>query len=443
MPTLKSLLRNISYKFPDGLGGYLLSFCKGRGLGSLYSQIGIKAVLAEVLFRRYTGNKEYCNLKKKLEKVRKKDVITVVFQVWNLAKWKCNSVYHAMKNHPRFNPVIWMTDEPGVVESERFHLRKKMEQFFCSERYSAVYAGSWQELDTKIQSDIVFLQDHYPRPINNIPDILGRVLCYVRYCFPVLNLRLSHNFFLENYSLFYFIENSFVYKNYKNILSNRGRNMVVTGHPIIDTFSSSNNKKVWKNCGENLKKIIWAPHWTINNDARYSPATFLKYAQFMVAFAQKYKDKVQIVFKPHPMLYRTLCEHSEWGKERTDAYYSMWNNMTNTQLEEGDYTELFMQSDAMIHDCGSFILEYLAVDKPCMFLKKASWAPRFSHMGIEALKCYTMGHSEADIESFILDCVLGNKDPMRVIRHNFVAEYLTPPNSLSAADNIIKTILEK
>ena len=91
---------------------------------------------------------------------------------------------------------------------------------------------------------IVFLQDHYPRPINNIPDILGRVLCYVRYCFPVLNLRLSHNFFLENYSLFYFIENSFVYKNYKNILSNRGRNMVVTGHPIIDTFSSSNNNKL-------------------------------------------------------------------------------------------------------------------------------------------------------------------------------------------------------
>lgn len=90
----------------------------------------------------------------------------------------------------------------------------------------------------------------------------------------------------------------------------------------------------------------------------------------MVTFAQKYKDKVQIVFKPHPMLYRTLCEHSEWGKERTDAYYSMWNNMSNTQLEEGDYTELFMQSDAMIHDCGSFILEYLAVDKPCMFLKK-------------------------------------------------------------------------
>lgn len=219
--------------------------------------------------------------------------------------------------------------------------------------------------------------------------------------------------------------------------------MAVTGHPIVDAFSCSSTNEVWRNCGESLKKIVWAPHWTINNDSRFSPATFLQYAQFMVELAQKYQDKVQIAFKPHPLLYRTLCEHPEWGKERTDAYYSMWNNMPNTQLEEGDYIELFLQSDAMIHDSGSFIMEYLIVNKPCMFLQKDLGNPHCSVMTTEALKSYTIGYSQADIESFILDCVLGNKDPMRVIRHNFVAEYLTPPNSLSAADNIIKTILEK
>lgn len=444
MSFFKNIIRELSYRFPGGIGGYLLSLYKGRGINSLYRDFGVKAVLSELLFRRYTGNKEYGKLVKKLEEIRKKDVITVVFQVWNLAKWKCDSVYHAMKKHARFNPVIWLTDEPGANAVELANMRKKLNLFFDSSHYTVMWANSWKELDEKLASDLIFIQDHYPRYINRIPDILNRVLCSVRYGLANTNVEESYNYFLSNYVVFNFTENRSVYNEHKKMLSSKGRNMVITGHPIIDAFdkAKTNNNSVWKNCGNNLKRIIWAPHWTINNDARFCPATFLKYSDYMVNLARRYQHIIQIAFKPHPMLYRALCEHPDWGNDRTLKYYALWENMNNTQLEEGDYIDLFMQSDAMIHDSGSFILEYLIANKPCMYLQKEAWNPHFNEMNREALKCYTLGRCQEDIEKFIMDVVQNGVDDKLVLRHNFYNKFLLPPNSVSAAHNIINAILK-
>ena len=40
----------------------------------------------------------------------------------------------------------------------------------------------------------------------------------------------------------------------------------------------------------------------------------------------------------------------------------------NAQMVDGRYIEVFKHSDAMIHDCGSFSLEYFYAHKPMMFL---------------------------------------------------------------------------
>ena len=97
--------------------------------------------------------------------------------------------------------------------------------------------------------------------------------------------------------------------------------------------------------------------------------TFMRTGEILLEMAEKYRGRIQFAFKPHPNLHYTLCQHPQWGKQRTDAFYAKWREMPNTQFEDGAYADLFMQSDAMIHDCGSFIQEYLFADKPCMYLK--------------------------------------------------------------------------
>jgi CDP-glycerol glycerophosphotransferase (TagB/SpsB family) len=91
-------------------------------------------------------------------------------------------------------------------------------------------------------------------------------------------------------------------------------------------------------------------------------------AELMLELAQAYKDRIQIAFKPHPSLITQLYQHPDWGKERADDYYARWQQMENTQLETGGYVDLFMTSDAMIHDSGSFVVEYLYANRPVMFV---------------------------------------------------------------------------
>ena len=63
----------------------------------------------------------------------------------------------------------------------------------------------------------------------------------------------------------------------------------------------------------------------------------------MIEIALLYKDKVQIAFKPHPLLKEKLIKL--WGAQATDDYYRKWDNLPNGQLETGDYVDLFKTSD--------------------------------------------------------------------------------------------------
>jgi CDP-glycerol glycerophosphotransferase (TagB/SpsB family) len=84
----------------------------------------------------------------------------------------------------------------------------------------------------------------------------------------------------------------------------------------------------------------------------------------MIEMAKKYQDSVQFVFKPHPVLRSKLVVL--WGEEKTNAYYNTWDSLPNSTIHEDEYIDLFLTSDAMIHDSGSFTVEYLYVNKPVM-----------------------------------------------------------------------------
>ncbi len=46
----------------------------------------------------------------------------------------------------------------------------------------------------------------------------------------------------------------------------------------------------------------------------------MKYHEFMLEMAQKYSDRIQIAFKPHPILRPELSLPEVW-KRKTDEYY--------------------------------------------------------------------------------------------------------------------------
>ena len=115
--------------------------------------------------------------------------------------------------------------------------------------------------------------------------------------------------------------------------------------------------------------------------------------------------------------------------------------MPNSQLETGAYELLFKQSDAMVHDSGSFIMEYLLVDKPCMYLQAGNGYSGFNEDTLQALACYQKGSTVAEIEHFLLGLIHNAPDSMARARSRYMKQYLLPPGGCSAAQNIINSIL--
>ncbi len=80
----------------------------------------------------------------------------------------------------------------------------------------------------------------------------------------------------------------------------------------------------------------------------------------------------------------------------------------NSQLEEGEYVGLFRESDAMIHDCTSFITEYLYTGKPALYLNP-NIRDRLNEYGKLGYDAILKAHKQTDIEDFILSVIRGER----------------------------------
>ena len=154
----------------------------------------------------------------------------------------------------------------------------------------------------------------------------------------------------------------------------------------------------------------------------------------MLRMAKKYSDSIQIAFKPHPVLRNKLNEY--WGKERTDEYYKEWDSGENTFFENGEYVDLFLTSDAMIHDSGSFLIEYLYLDKPVMRTDNGQpLQNEFNDFALSCLDHYYQGKTEDEVEKFI-KMVIDGEDEKKEPRRKFLTENLLPYNRRLPSDNI-------
>lgn len=318
--------------------------------------------------------------------------------------------------------------------------------YFSAKGIPVTNASNISSFPPELKPDIIFLFEAYDYCFYEPFDegILDELLFYVPYGFNTSMESYAYNGLGNMAAIYNFYENEYMGGLAAALSDNRGKNIYISGQPLADTFLYPETpfSQAWKDCGPGVKRVIWAPHWTITPElCWYASGTFLRTAEAMLDFAKEYEGRIQFAFKPHPLLYLTLCGHPAWGKERVDEYYRQWAEMPNSQLEEGDYAALFMQSDAMIHDCSSFRLEYLWADKPCMYLTDEQAHEEHNRMSEDALSCYQIGVEREEIRSFLEHCVLGGEDPLAQRRAAVRKQYLVPPHGKSAAQNIVDALL--
>lgn len=385
-----------------------------------------------------------------LKKVKDKNgPINVIFFALMESVWKYDYLYRMMEKDARFNATVLVCPIVNYGKENMLRNLHRCYDFYKKKGYKVILSydeakDRYLDVKKELSPDLIFYTNPYrglihPKYyIDNFKDILtAYVPYYYSECsdYGIWDNTLVHNAVWRKY-----IENNFVHKNHLKKTKNNGYNDVVTGYPGIDGFIDKNyipQNNPWKTC---KKRIVWAPHHTINsyNICKYS--TFLEYCDFMLSIADKYKESIEIAFRPHPLLINRL--YIDWGKSRADEYYAKWEEMENTFFNEGEYTDLFLTCDAIIHDCGSFLMESLFIDKPLLHLdNNIPDKEQFNDLAIEGLSHYYRAKSKEDIESFIR-MLLENKDPKETERKIFVKEKLLPPNGKLASENIFDDLIK-
>lgn len=381
-------------------------------------------------------------------RLRHKDQINVVFVAMSLSMWRYQDLYEAICKNPRFKAVIVVMPNERFVAEQQKKDTDELIRYLSARKsnFIVVNHSSSNNVIKDQKPDILF----YPQPyLENFErefdhyNFRFRLLCYYPYAFWMSKGRWSYDQPLHNYAWKLFYSTELHRKDAQVYALNRGRNVEVVGYPNADDFMRGNHHDIWKPQGKAKKRIIWAPHFTITS-GYVTQSNFLWMADFMLDAVDRYSDKIQFVFKPHPRLFTELCKHEEWGEERTREYYKAWQSKENTQMESGEFIDLFMTSDAMIHDSGSFCVEYHYSGNPTMYIAKnfEEQVAEKGEFGQLAMRKHYVGKNKEDIIHFIEDVVLGGDDPMKEEREEFARQYLIPPHGKTVAENTMDILLK-
>ena len=382
------------------------------------------------------------------QKIFSQEKIKVVFFPINIGMWKNDYLFELFMKHPRFEPYIISFFVP--IDSKDYQRRnqQEMKSFFQSKGYPYIdmynfETNEWFDIKS-INPDLVFYTQavDVAYPQYNIKSLWkDSLFYYIPYCLIIANEKAGFNTLLFNIAKKVFAPSEFIKEYWSSFFLNKAQNVYVTGYPSFDYLTHPTSLKSQSNYRKPRKKtIIWAPHHSISDNDVFSHSIFMDIADKMLDLVNKYKNDIHFVFKPHPRLKPKLEQHNDWGVERTSQYYRFWEDMPNTSLQDGEYFDLFLNSDAMIHDCITFIAEYLLTSKPALFVCKPDANLDLNEYGQGCFNQHYISHTIESIDEFISNVVISQNDINKVSRECFVNDYLLPKNGNLVAENIFNEI---
>lgn len=390
--------------------------------------------------------------KKLLQQIKGKEKIKVVFLAIHKSVWKVDPVFQKMLADPFFEPIILVCPYTPYGEERMWQDMKECYEYFEQKGYPLLSAYNkeeqrWLTLE-EIQPDIVFFTNPHNLTRKEYYEdaYLNYLSCYVPYHHEVVNNSEQFNQMFHVAQWKIFASNDSALELYKSLSEAKGKNVIVTGYPAMEVLlenleSNSKCSDSWKTNDGRLK-VIWAPHHSVEQSKVTPYANFLTHAELFQSLSKKYKERIIWSFKPHPLLKHKLLQHPDWGITKTNEYYEYWRKQDFTQLDEGEYIDLFCASDAMIHDSGSFLAEYLYVKKPVLYNVSAiNTGQYYSEFGYQALNACSLAYNNEDINTFIIELLNGKeikKEQIEFLEGN-VNNFFTDSQP---SDNIVKSITE-
>ncbi len=383
-------------------------------------------------------------------KLRNNEKINVGFLVIFDSVFPAKPIFEQMLKDNRFNPfIVVIPDVLRGYENTQKQLRKTYNTFVNLYGEDVVLSSFDEEtnkyIDFSSKMNLVCLANPYDAMTHKYYriDYLSQynLIFYVSYYyFGKLKYDLK---FLKNKTLGkiwkIYIENKNSQDLFIKHLKMSKKNVIISGYPKMDEY---------KDCDEEPqeKTIIISPHHTV----RWVPghlniSNFIRLSDFYLRLPSLYPN-IKFIFRPHPLMFVVLAREDVWGEERVKTYIEKLKAIPNLEYQEGgEYLETFSKSSALIHDCGSFMAEYLYTKNPqCFILESKKVINReFLPFGKKILKNIYTAYSEQNIIDFIDNVVIKKNDYMknsRIIYANSEIRCNYPHSTMFILDDLIKEI---
>ena len=401
---------------------------------------------------KYTLVKNYKEKEQQIrEKVARGEKIKVVFLANMLSMFPAESLMQKMLKDDIFDvnlyviPDVRFGDDQMVrlLEETYNGLKEKYDFVEKAIRYDDENQVTWVE-NVISGADVVC----YPSPYDVSFSLYNPYYAIQQ---GILSFHINYGFFrskydryiyqTDNYNNFWkvFLETESNFEEYKKYGQCDGVNAVITGYSKMDNLVS-----LFENRKENeRKKLIIAPHHSVDGGANrvLALSNFERLSNLFLELPKKY-PQIDFVFRPHPVLFTILSKKNHWGEDRVKVYLDeLLSNKNVIYSTEGNYLDVFAQSDGIIQDCGSFLVEYFYTKQPqCYILKnKKDIEDKFSDLGKKCLENCYVSYTEKDIIKFIEDIILAGNDPKKEARIAF-AENEIMINYPNVNDKIVEEI---
>jgi hypothetical protein len=370
--------------------------------------------------------------------------IKIGFAIIYASAFPAMPLFQLMKSSSNFEPELVII--PDALRSKDDYLNFISNQTYLLGVSYSIQSGvdkvSGEILDVFSKYDVVCFSSPYPEMVEQLHSIThlseqGKLVFYINYSFGVSTYDL-HWLSSEQLSFLWraFVPTEFHARRWMSHSLLVKKRIVVTGYPKLESLDPIPKDKSFR------KLVILAPHHSIDDsDSKWSLGNFLElcetYAKIPVLFPQ-----VDFVFRPHPLLKSKLERDDIWGKDLTIQYFKKITNLPNVRFsEESDYLELFAKSDALIHNSGSFLAEYLYTMQPAAFLisNKKLLYKSLNKFGRKCLRSHYLLYDLENVIQFITEVVLKELDSKRLKRLRFLKRELQQ-NNISSSQKIINEL---
>lgn len=335
------------------------------------------------------------------------------------------SVVKEMQKDPKFDVKVL------AVPNNINNMNENVEYDFWYNKFGDITInsldnGKWYNLKKK-KPDYVFIQrpydDYLPHEYKMQTMFEYTKICYIPYAFTIAKIYdIMFNIDEARYMNIVFSDHEesdeYYNKIFKEINDGIKRYTVNLGYPSLDEskIRANEDKSLFKKIDSKTKiNYLWTPRWTTDKNA--VETSFFDYKDTLVKYFKKNKE-CKLVFRPHPLTFKNFIEKKLMSEKEVKNYLDNFNN--NLLYDNSsEYFDTFRDTDVLITDFSSIIVEFMLFKKPIIYTQKEPYK-KTKYMG-ELEKVFYKVKNEKELYK-VLDDLRKGIDPLKAKREKLADE---------------------